>query len=91
MSRTDPSEEGFIHGTRLVYSVEYRLQGGSSIIVWFDRGGNDLNGRVVHSDSNRRIVTAKPGDVILYDGQPRTVVSLATYRENRLPAGPVVR
>jgi hypothetical protein len=38
MNRVDPSEEGFIHGTRLAYSVEYQLQGGSSIIVWFDPG-----------------------------------------------------
>jgi hypothetical protein len=60
----DPSSEGFIHNGRIVYSVMYALEGGSDLIVWFDRGGNDLNGRVVHSEPQRRIVTARPGDVV---------------------------
>src|SRR5437868_369537 len=82
----DPSSEGFIHNGRIVYSVMYALQGGSDLIVWFDRAGNDLNGRVVHSDSMRRIVTARPGDAILYQGQPRMIVSLAPYRQSWLAA-----
>src|SRR6478752_4056768 len=69
MQSNDPSAEGFIHRGRIVYSVMYDLDGGSALIVWFDRAGNDLNRRVRHSDPQRRIVTAKPGDVILYDGQ----------------------
>jgi hypothetical protein len=76
--------KGSLHRGRLVYSVQYALVGGTSIIVWFDRGGNDLNGRVCHSDPQRRIVPAKPGDVILYCGQPRTVVSLEPYRQSWL-------
>jgi hypothetical protein len=84
MQNRDPSSEGFLHRGRIVYSVMYALEGGSDLIVWFDRGGNDLNGRVVHSDRQRRIVTARPGDVILYKGQPRRVVSLEPYRQNWL-------
>src|SRR6266436_4568682 len=76
MVRLDPSKEGFIHGQRIVYAVMYRLEGDSSLIVWFDRGGNDLNGRVAHSDRQRRIVTARPGEMIFYCGQPRRIVSL---------------
>jgi hypothetical protein len=68
------------------YSVMYALEGGSDLIVWFDRAGNDLYGRVVHSDPRRRIVTAKPGDVIMYNDQPRRIVSLAPYRQNWLSA-----
>src|SRR5690242_4747990 len=82
----DPSNEGFLHRGRIVYSVIYALEGGSDLIVWFDRAGNDLNGRVVHSDPRRRIVTARRGDVILYQGQRRRIVSLAPYRENWLNA-----
>jgi hypothetical protein len=84
--RNDPSSEGFIVGQRIVYSVIYDVEGGSALIVWFDRDGNDLNGRVRHSDAKRQIVTAKVGDVILYLGQPRRVVGLRPYRENRLSA-----
>jgi hypothetical protein len=62
------------------------LEGDSAIIVWFDRAGNDFNGRVAHSDIRRRIVTARPGDEILYCGQPRRIVSLEPYRENWLPS-----
>jgi hypothetical protein len=84
MPSRDPSSEGFLHNGRIVYSVMYALEGGSDLIVWFDRAGNDLNGRVVHSDPRRRIVTARAGDVILYNGQPRTIISLAPYRQNWL-------
>ena len=80
----NPSTEGFLHNGRILYSVMYALDGGSELIVWFDRGGNDLNGRVTHSDRGRRIVTARPGDSILYLGQPRRVVRLAPYRQNWL-------
>jgi hypothetical protein len=83
MQTRDPSQEGFIHDGRIVYSVIYDLDGGSALIVWFDRGGNDLNGRVWHSDAKRRIVTTKPGDVIMYEGQPRRVVKLAPYSQSR--------
>jgi hypothetical protein len=76
--------EGFLHNGRIVYSVQYELVGGSSIIVWFDRAGNDLNGRVCHSEPGRAIITTNPGDVIFYAGQPRTVVSLAPHRQNWL-------
>jgi hypothetical protein len=82
------SSEGFLHGGRIVYSVMYALEGGSDLIIWFDRGGNDLNGRVTHGDPQRRIVTAKPGDVILYNGQPRRVVSLEPYRQNWISPAP---
>jgi hypothetical protein len=84
MAARDPSTEGFIVGARIVYSVIYDLDGGSALIVWFDREGNDLNGRVRHSDAKRRIMAARLSDVILYLGQPRRVVSLRTHRENRL-------
>jgi len=80
------SAEGFLHNGRIVYSVQYELVRGTSFIVWFYRAGNDKNGRVWHSDPQRRIVTARPGEVILYEGQPRTVVSLAPYRQNWLSA-----
>jgi hypothetical protein len=79
------TEEGYLHNGRIVYSVQYQLVGGTSIIVWFDRAGNDCNGGVCHSDAERWIVTAKPGD-ILYEGQPRTVVSLEPYGQNWLSA-----
>ena len=86
MSAIDPSQEGFLHDGRIVYAVKYELAGGSSLIVWLDRAGNDLNGYTRHGDPKRRIVTAKPGDVILHRGQPRTVESVEAYRQNWLSA-----
>jgi hypothetical protein len=78
------TDEGFIHNGRIVYAVQYELEGGNSLIVWLDRAGNDANGRTCHSEPQQRIVTAKPGDVIFWEGKPRTVVSLAPYRQSCL-------
>ncbi len=78
--------EGFIHNGRLIYSAKYVLKGRSSIIVWFDRDGNDRSGRACHSDSSRALNTTQPGDLIIYFGHLRTVVSVAPYRQNWLDA-----
>ena len=75
---------GFIVGQRIVYAAEYSLACGSTLIVWFDRDGNDANGHNSHSDAKRRIVTAKPGETILHKGEPLTVEAVRRYRENRL-------
>lgn len=76
---------GFIAGNRIIYAAEYALAGGATLIVRFDRDGNDANGHNCHSDAKRRIVTAKPGETILHKGQPVTVEAVRPYRENRLP------
>jgi hypothetical protein len=75
---------GFIAGQRIIYAAEYSLAGGSTLIVWFDRDGNDANGHNCHSDAKRRIVTAKPGEAILHKGEPRVIKAVRPYRENRL-------
>src|SRR4051794_25545471 len=80
------TDEGFIHRDRIIYAVTYSLEGGSELIVWLDRAGNDPNGRTCHSDPQRTIVTAKPGEVILYEGEPRTVAKPEPYRQNWLSA-----
>jgi hypothetical protein len=80
--------EGFIHKGRLVYALQYDLVGRGSIIVWLDEGGNDLNGRVQHSDPQRSIVTARAGDVIFYEGQPVTVERGVVYRALKVCSTP---
>ena len=75
--------EGFIHRGRIIYSAMYRIVDGSSLIVSFDRDGHDINGRARHSDDRRRIVTAKPGETILYQGEPRITERVEVYRANR--------
>jgi hypothetical protein len=80
MNRREPSNDGFLHRGQIVYAMQYHCQGGGSIIVWLDRGGNDINGRTRHSDKQRAIVTAGPGDVILCGGERRTVASVEAWR-----------
>jgi hypothetical protein len=58
MRINDHSAEGFIHCGRIVYSVMYDLEGGSALIVWLDRAGNDRNGRTRHSEPQRLKSTA---------------------------------
>ena len=74
-------DSGFIAGSRIIYAAEYSLAGGATLIVWFDRDGNDANG---HSEAKRRIVTAKPGETTLHKGEPRVIEEVRPYRENRL-------
>jgi hypothetical protein len=81
-----PADEGFIVANRIVYAGHHVLTNGSELIVWYDRAGNDLYGRTVHSTKRRRIVTAKQGEVILWKGEPRTVASVRAYRQHRLTA-----
>jgi hypothetical protein len=80
------AEEGFIIGKRIIYAAHYRIEGGSSIVVWFNRAGDDLNGRLVRSDADRAVITTKPGEVILHLGKPRTVASVEPYLQNWLAA-----
>ena len=79
-------DSGFIVGNRIIYASEYALAGGAALIVWFDHDGNDANGFNCHSDAQRRIVTAKPGETILHKGEPRVIEAVRPYRENRLTA-----
>jgi hypothetical protein len=85
MFRHNPADDGFLHRSQIIYAVQYHVADGSSLIVWLDRGGNDANGRTRHSDKRRAIVTAKPGDEILYAGQRMTVATVEVWRSLPLP------
>ena len=52
----------------------------SRLIVWLDSDGNSLHPWVQPQEAERRIVTTKPGDVIVHRGEPKTVVKVAVYR-----------
>jgi len=80
MRRHDPAADGFLHRGQIIYAMMYGIVGGGSLIVWLDRAGNDTNGRTRHSDSQRAIVTTKPGNVILYGGERRTVERVEVWR-----------
>ena len=80
MRRHNPADDGFLHRGQIIYAIQYHLVGGSSLIVWLDRAGNDANGRTCHSEPERAIVTAKPGDVIFYRPERRTVETVEVWR-----------
>ena len=77
-----PRQEGFRHNDLIVYAVQYELdtKPSSWLIVWLDEDGNSLHPWVRPAEAGRRIVTTKPGDVILHRGEPKTVVGVAVYR-----------
>jgi hypothetical protein len=80
MLRHDSSDDGFLHRGRIIYAIQYHFPDGCSLIVWLDRAGNDVIGQTRHSDKCRAIVTAKPGEVILYGGERRTVAKVEVWR-----------
>ena len=55
-------DDGFLHNERIVYAIQYHLEGGSSLIVWLDWAGSDADGKTRHSVKQRAIVTAEPGE-----------------------------
>lgn len=63
--------------------MQYGIADGSSLIVWLDRGGNDVNGRTRHSDQRRAIVTTKPSDVINDGSQGESLAFSAVLSRNQ--------
>ena len=89
--------DGFIIGERIIYSAYYRFADGSALVVNFNRAGDSQSGNVRHTEAGRRMITTKPGDVILLKGEPRTAKSVEPYRQTivagnrRGGSSPVVR
>jgi hypothetical protein len=76
--------EGFIHNGRIVYALDYQLEtpppASRHLIVWIDRKGDALAPWIKPGVSDRRIVTTKPGQYILFKGQREKVVAVSVYR-----------
>jgi hypothetical protein len=51
-----------------------------SLCVWFDERGNDANGHTGHAEPGRLVVTAKPGEWLLWKGNRVQVESVEVYR-----------
>jgi hypothetical protein len=73
---------GFIHKDKIVYALEYELavEPPSSLIVWLDDAGNSLQPMVQPAEKGKRMVTVKPGDAIVHNGQEFRVTKVAIYR-----------
>ena len=82
MTKQHLSREGFLHNGQVVYAVQYDLATtpSSSLIDWLDADGKSLHPWVRPTEPGNRMVTVKPGDVILHNGEPRTVAGVSVYR-----------
>jgi hypothetical protein len=80
---------GFIHKDRIVYALEYELatEPPSTLIVWLDDTGNSLQPMVQPAEKGKRMVTVKPGDAIIHNGQEFCVAKVAVYRSLGLTPG----
>jgi hypothetical protein len=74
--------EGFFHKGRMVYALQYTLatEPASWVIVWLDEHGNSLHPWVRTAHPGKRIVTVKPGDTLVHDGNEHRVAAVAIYR-----------
>ena len=52
----------------------------SSLIVRLDSDGNSLHPWARPAEPGKRMVTVRPGDVILHNGEPRTVAGVSVCR-----------
>ena len=75
---------GCINSARIIYSAMYHVENGRSLIVNFDRSGNDIYGRVVHSDPKRRVITTQIGETFYYCGEAMKIVKAEPYGQNWL-------
>lgn len=76
--------EGFLHKGRKVWSIIYRLDAPPptvrELVVPLNSDGYSLNGFATSNPPGRPIVTVKPGEGILFRGEPRRVLSVEIYR-----------
>ncbi len=87
-SLPDP-REGFRHRDLIVYAVQYTLATfpRSYLIVWLDERGNSLKPWVRPSEPHKPMVTVKPGDVIIHNGERHKVVGVSIYRALAVDGG----
>jgi hypothetical protein len=80
---------GFRHRDLIVYALQYELATTppSWLIVWLDERGDSLHPWVRPAQPQRRIVANKRGDVIVHNGEERTVAGVAVYRALGIEAG----
>jgi len=83
---------GFRHRDLIVYALQYELatEPPSWLIVWLDGDGNSLYPWVQPAEPQKRIVTTKPGDVLLHHGEPKTVAGVSIYRALGIEPGKAV-
>ncbi len=76
------TRDGFFHNGQIVYAVQHDLATTppSSLIVWLDADGTSLHPWVRPAEPGKRMVTVKPGDMIMHNGEPRTVTGVSVYR-----------
>ena len=85
-----PYTEGFIHGGRIVYAIQYDLENPppqlcSTLIVWLTPEGDATAPWIQPAYAGKRIVTTKPGEHIRYQGELRKVARVSIYRALPLP------
>jgi len=71
----------FLHKGRIVWAIYYDLVDGRAVIVWLDRDSNVLE-CAQHRDPSKRIVTAKPGDEIVFNRERAKVAAVKVFRES---------
>ena len=81
--------EGFLHKGQIVHAIQCDLATTppSSLIVWLDADGNSLHPWFRPAKPGKRMVTVRPGDVILHNGDPKTVAGVSVYRTLSLEPG----
>ena len=57
-----------------------RITAGGGLIVWLDERGNSLKPWARTAEPHKAIVTVKPGDVIIHNGERLKVGDVSIYR-----------
>lgn len=73
---------GFVRQDLIVYALQYTLatEPPSWLIVWLDRAGHSLHPCTRPAETEKRMVTVKPGDAIIHKGNELRVAQVAIYR-----------
>ena len=71
--------EGLIPKGRIVYSIQYKLDDRSTVIVWLDHSGNSIS-PLKPAEPGELMVTVTSGDWITKGDDRRQVTSLEVYR-----------
>lgn len=64
---------------RVIHAAQYHFTDGRSLIVWFNEEGHQVQGHTV-AQNGKPVIYAKPGDVLLFKGEPKTIERVEGYR-----------
>jgi len=81
--------EGFRHRDLIVYAVrhEFATFPRSLLVVWLEERGNSLKPWSRPAEPGKVMVTVKPGDKIIHNGDSLKVVDVSIYRALAVDGG----